>query len=62
MQHGIFYRVKKSLIAQGLDRGGRNRTLLWSFGDSYSTDELHPFIINNVINNLYYTIERFQMQ
>ena len=24
-------------------RGGRNRTLLWSFGDSHSTDELHPF-------------------
>lgn len=23
-------------------RGGRNRTLLWSFGDSHSTDELHP--------------------
>ncbi len=25
-------------------RGGRNRTLLRSFGDSYSTDELHPYI------------------
>ena len=25
------------------DRGARNRTRLWSFGDSYSTDELHPY-------------------
>ena len=27
------------------NRGGRNRTLLWSFGDSYSTDELHPYML-----------------
>ena len=26
-----------------LDRGTRNRTQLWSFGDSYSTDELCPY-------------------
>ena len=31
-------------ISQGSihNRGSRNRTRLWSFGDSYSTDELHP--------------------
>ena len=38
-------RQKKSsgLKIRRINRGGRNRTLLWSFGDSYSTDELHPF-------------------
>ena len=25
-------------------RGEGNRTPLWSFGDSYSTDELHPYM------------------
>ena len=33
------------LYSAFFSRGGRNRTHLWSFGDSYSTDELHPFIL-----------------
>lgn len=39
-------------------RGGRNRTLLWSFGDSHSTDELHPYstiillFLPCIVNNL----------
>ena len=39
-----FLRNKKDLTKQLdlLNRGGRNRTHLWSFGDSYSTDELCP--------------------
>ena len=36
------------------NRGGRNRTLLWSFGDSYSTDELHPYMKLPVRTLLFY--------
>ena len=36
-------KLSKMLLSFLYGRGRRNRTLLWSFGDSYSTDELHPY-------------------
>ena len=38
----LVLKMSKSAVFS-LGRGGRNRTLLWSFGDSHSTDELHPY-------------------
>ena len=34
--------VRQVVSPTSFGRGGRSRTLLWSFGDSHSTDELHP--------------------
>ena len=49
-----------------ISRGARNRTRLWSFGDSYSTDELHPYkyyityiaflFVNNMLSIQHYGI------
>ena len=36
-------KIDKFGLVDFLGRGGRSRTLLRSFGDSYSTDELHPY-------------------
>ena len=39
-------------------RGGRNRTLLWSFGDSHSTDELHPYISLLIYNTPIFVVSQ----
>ena len=37
-------------------RGGRNRTLLWSFGDSHSTDELHPYKVKSIVFYYFFSL------
>lgn len=59
----IQQKIPESLINEGFKdlikyRGGRNRTLLWSFGDSYSTDELHPFKQYAFLHKDIYTINQ----
>ena len=43
-------------------RGGRNRTHLWSFGDSYSTDELHPYTAVLGLQHRYYNLKSKKTQ